>query len=876
MASDPAFKTAGVKPGLQIWRVEKFTLKPFAEKDYGVFYDGDSYVVLKTIGKAPFSYNVHFWLGKNTSKDEAGTAAMKSVELDDYLGGSPVQYREIQQHESREFISYFKRLEYREGGVATGFKHVEDDTKKRLLQIKGRKKPRVFEVPVECESLNRGDVFILDNGTKIWVWCGFESNKMERTRGMQIASEIRDNLRAGRAHIYLVEDDPTMKFTKEGKDHPMNKFYMDLGSAAGAIKAAGEGGQDEKVERAQLAKISLYRVSNASGQIKVDQVGAGSLKFELLDSNDAFILDQGGLQIFVWIGRKSDKEEKLNAMKIAVNFLRTNGYPDWTPVTRVTENSEPPIFKSLFTNWPRSVMTGMNKTYTSGRGVATVEERKFDAAEMHMKLKREEEKLFDDGSGVAEVWRVENFELVPQPTELNGTFFGGDSYVILYTYKKDRKESYVVYYWLVRPLTINALLETHEFALLTSELDEDYWRTKLSLLSLFVTCPPDGEWQMGLYQGHSSSQDEQGAAALHAVSIDDKLGGAAVQVRVIQGKENEHFMRIFKGRMVVYKGGKASGFKGALAEIGSSSEARLFQIKCKSSLSRRATEVDAIAGSLNSNDVFVLCTSKIGYLWYGKGCSGDERELAKEVAGMVAPRFKDDFTIVMESKEPEMFWDLLGGKGEYATGGRLMLEEPDFPPRLFHCSNATGRFEVDEINNYTQDDLEEDDIMILDTYDQVFVWIGKDSNQKERKDAFTFAKEYVQTDPSGRDINNVGMFVVKQGHEPVMFTGQFELWDAAMFGSGKSYEEMKKHLDENNSGISLVEEELRKYSFDTKYSVEQLKVDVESLPTGVDPTQKEYYLSPEDFQQIFGVTLTQYEGLPQWKKSNLKKNVGLY
>ena len=47
---------------------------------------------------------------------------------------------------------------------------------------------------------------------------------------------------------------------------------------------------------------------------------------------------------------------------------------------------------------------------------------------------------------------------------------------------------------------------------------------------------------------------------------------------------------------------------------------------------------------------------------------------------------------------------------------------------------------MEEINNYTQDDLEEDDIMILDTYDQVLVWIGKDSNQKERKDAFTFAQ----------------------------------------------------------------------------------------------------------------------------------------
>lgn len=83
--------------------------------------------------------------------------------------------------------------------------------------------------------------------------------------------------------------------------------------------------------------------------------------------------------------------------------------------------------------------------------------------------------------------------------------------------------------------------------------------------------------------------------------------------------------------------------------------------------------MDPAAASLNSNDVFVLCTSKHGFLWYGKACSGDERELAKEIAGILAPKFKDDFVIVMEGKESNDFWDILGGKAAYATGGRLMV-----------------------------------------------------------------------------------------------------------------------------------------------------------------------------------------------------------
>lgn len=50
---------------------------------------------------------------------------------------------------------------------------------------------------------------------------------------------------------------------------------------------------------------------------------------------------------------------------------------------------------------------------------------------------------------------------------------------------------------------------------------------------------------------------------------------------------------------------------------------------------------------------------------------------------------------------------------------RLQEENPSVSPRLFECSNKTGTFLATEIIDFTQDDLEESDVYLLDAWDQV-------------------------------------------------------------------------------------------------------------------------------------------------------------
>ncbi|XP_024143389.1 actin-binding LIM protein 2 isoform X13 [Oryzias melastigma] len=67
--------------------------------------------------------------------------------------------------------------------------------------------------------------------------------------------------------------------------------------------------------------------------------------------------------------------------------------------------------------------------------------------------------------------------------------------------------------------------------------------------------------------------------------------------------------------------------------------------------------------------------------------------------------------------------------------------------------------------------------------------------------------------------------------------------------------------------------EYKVYPYEVLAVTHKVKV---KLPRDVDRTRLERHLSPEDFQQVFGMTLEQFDRLALWKKNDLKKAARLF
>ncbi|EKD12613.1 gelsolin [Drepanopeziza brunnea f. sp. 'multigermtubi' MB_m1] len=350
--TEPAWNDGhvGKVAGLYIWRIEDFEVVVWPRERAGQFYDGDSYIVLHSYkvgekeGQEKLVHEIFFWLGSKTSQDEAGTAAYKTVELDEYLGGVATQHRETQEQPSEDFLELFPRLRILSGGIKSGFKHVEEEAPKdvtTLLRIFKHPAGRgivVVEVEPTYHSLDEEDVFVLDKGEKIWVWQGKKCSPMEKAKAAQV---VNDMTLAKHIDVEVL-----------AQTDSRSKVFINLLGGEGITQTEFKAARtiSSSPSTAKPRPRKLFRLSDSSGQLSFDLVkDSQPVNKDDFDGNDIFLLDVGK-EIWVWRGLGASRGERASWLNVAQSYLRRlqeqSGSSDAnaTPFAAVVEGNESPAF----------------------------------------------------------------------------------------------------------------------------------------------------------------------------------------------------------------------------------------------------------------------------------------------------------------------------------------------------------------------------------------------------------------------------------------------------------------------------------------------------------------------------------------------------
>nr|XP_023410602.1 villin-like protein [Loxodonta africana] len=621
---------------------------------------------------------------------------------------------------------------------------------------------------------------------------------------------------------------------------------------------------DRSINQLQKTTVRLYHVYKKGEDLVVQELATCPLTHDLLQEENCYILDQGGFKIYVWQGRRCSLQEKRAAFSRAVGFIQAKGYPVYTNVEVLNGGAESAAFKQLFRAW-RGQVRGATEAPSPGKPMQGT----LDVGKLHSRPELAAQlRMLDDGTGKVEVWCIQDLCRQLVDPKHHGHLYSGNCYLVLYTYQKLGRVQYILYLW----------------------------------------------------QGHQATPDKITALSYNAEELDLMYHGALVQAHVSMGSEPPHFLAIFQGQLVVFQGVPGCNGKGQPV-----SPTRLFHVRGTDNHNAKTMEVPARASSLNSSDVFLLVTADLIELFACQGCNGDQREMARVVATVISRKNKE---IVLEGQEPSHFWVALGGPAPYPSSKRLPEETCRVQPRLFECSSQSGSLVLTEMVFFSQDDLDKYDIMLLDTWEEIFLWLGEAAS-KWKKEAVGWAQEYLKTHPAGRSPATP-IVLVKQGLEPPTFTGWFLAWDPYKWTNSQSYEEVVEGSLGAVADISRVTAEVNNFrlsnprgngtarptalpalkgsqasaenelelgpkagsasaSTSTSASAstssvisgslprEQLMYQAaEDLPEGVDPTRKEFYLSDSDFQDIFGKSKEEFYRMAKWKQQQEKKQHGFF
>uniref|UniRef100_D3TNY0 Gelsolin n=1 Tax=Glossina morsitans morsitans TaxID=37546 RepID=D3TNY0_GLOMM len=464
----------------------------------------------------------------------------------------------------------------------------------------------------------------------------------------------------------------------------------------------------------------------------------------MLNSQDCFILDTGS-GIYVWVGRGATQKEKTDSLSKAQEFLRSKKYPAWTQIHRIVEGAESAPFKQYFATW-RDVGMSHTRLVRSALGYDS-DNSEFDVDDVDSVLKTLKEKGgraigFMPDNGRNELSEITVYSSVPGTNDV-----------------QKEKTSY----------TETLPLKSHNAYVIPYNYHDKNDETGTLV---YV-------WE-GVKAANANEYAFEDALAL-------AVGENAILVRTVQNHEPRHFLKMFKGKLFTIVNNTPT-------------VPQLFHIRGTDADDVHAYETKADSSSLSSSDVYVLFVHNEdkAFIWIGLGASEFEKNAAEDLFKSVWPSVA--LSTVEEGAEPDEFWEHLNGEGIY---DRSLSEKsaPILEPRLFHCRLINNKIKVEEIMHFEQADLDFEDVMLMDTGDEIYLWVGSGASAEENGRILDIAKKYIAFEPTDRTIDTVTVVRISQDYEPHVFKRMFPSWEKGYWENIPTYEDVRKKVVEDNERI---------------------------------------------------------------------------
>lgn len=178
-------------------------------------------------------------------------------------------------------------------------------------------------------------------------------------------------------------------------------------------------------------------------------------------------------------------------------------------------------------------------------------------------------------------------------------------------------------------------------------------------------------------------------------------------------------------------------------------------------------------GAFGRGDCYLINAPPKIYLWIGPNSSADEKFLTAASAVMKdsAIHGHGDIDRIEGGNEPESFKALfddfrLTDEDTEGLLKKVQLETHEF--KLWHVHHEGHDTFFAEVP-LKRESLHSDDVFILDTWDDIFVWRGKGASAREKFDGTIIERRY--------DAERVGVQeieLIEEGEEPDEFNNAFE------------------------------------------------------------------------------------------------------